>query len=632
VIVEKGICYLQRMSFLSNLQIKVMLLFFIVAFVPLGIVAAFSIKTAEELIINMVSNQLENVADDKTALLEKWISERKSDIKVVAGSSILKSMDPEQITPYLQLVVKNYEVYTGFVVVLNDGSVVFDSFGKLVSYAQKEWFKEPMVGKLYISGISLDPERKESVFCVSAPIVGDNGDVKGVVCATVGSRTILSIILRVSLGETGECYLVDKEGTFLAHKEPRRILTENIAQSESFKNIFGGGHHRRIYTDYRGIEVLGASRKIAGTEWYLVVEQDRDEAFMSADKLERYVYVVIAFSLCGAIILSWLLSFYVVNPIRTLSEAANIIAEGNFESALVKSTRTDEIGMLYAAFGDMAKQLQAKQHSLEEKVDLTQAELEETDVRLKKTELAAARSEQFAALGRLAAGVTHEIRTPLASIKLFLESVESEIEISPEYEEDFQIAMNQIKRIEATINRFLDFARPQEPVFSTIDVTQLIEDTMLVVRPKANQQETIMSQITNNDLPKIQGDKKQLGEVLLNLMVNALEAIANRGELTVAASRSYTEVGGHPRDCVRIDISDTGPGIEAKNIGRLFNPFFTTKVSGTGLGLSIVYSTVQRHGGDFKVKSIVGEGATFTVFLTAQSSEEIKEYGKGTDS
>ena len=112
-------------------------------------------------------------------------------------------------------------------------------------------------------------DRKKSFFQIFAPIFADNGEVKGAVCAAVDTHTILSIILRVSLGETGECYLVDKQGTFLAHKEPWRILTENIAQSESFKNIFGGRHNRRIYTDYRGIEVLGTSRKIADTDWYL---------------------------------------------------------------------------------------------------------------------------------------------------------------------------------------------------------------------------------------------------------------------------------------------------------------------------------------------------------------------------
>jgi signal transduction histidine kinase len=587
--------------------------------------AEFSIRTAEELIIHMASNQLENVADDKVSLLERWISERKADLRVVAGSSILKSLNPEKIAPYLNLVERYYEVYKGFVVVAREGNVIYNSLGDQLAYGLEDCHIENSVNRLYISNITFDPEQNESFFYIYAPIFNDEGDVIGAVCSVVGTRSILSIILRVSLGETGESYLVDKEGTFLAHKEPGRILTENIAQSESFKNIFGEGSQRKIYTDYRGIDVLGTSRRIAGTDWYLVVEQDRDEAFMSADKLKQYAYAVIAFFIFAAITCAWLFSYYVVYPIRKLSYSAKILARGEFEKARVETKRKDEIGLLYHAFEDMAKKLEARQNSLEKKVDLTEAELKETDVRLKKTQLAAARSEQMAALGRLAAGVTHEIRTPLASLKLFLQSVQSEIEISPEFEEDFQIGMNQIKRIEGTINRFLDFAKPQDPILSTIDIRQLIEDALLVVKPRANQQETSVKLSIDEGLPTISGDKKKLAETLLNLMVNALEAMAHRGTLTIRAFPDRCEIGEHPRTCVQIDISDTGLGIPEENIPHLFEPFFTTKTTGTGLGLSIAYSTIQMHGGDIRVENLPGGGTTFSIFLpTSAKLEERK--------
>jgi signal transduction histidine kinase len=564
----------------------------------------------------MASNQLENVTDDKASLLERWISERKADLRVVAGSSILKSMDAHQIALYLRLVGKNYRVYNGFVVVSREGEVVFDSIGKQLDYVWEECYKKPFTEGLYISNIFLAPEGKKSFFHISAPIFGDNGEIKGVVLTAVSTQTILSIILKIALGGTGECYLVDKGGTFLAHKEPRRILTENIAQSESFKNIYSNGNNRKIYSDYRGIEVLGASRKIPGTDWFLVVEQDRDEAFISVDRLKRYVYLLIIFVICAAILLAWLLSYYVVHPIRRLSEAARALAKGEFEKSIIKINRTDEIGVLYHTFENMAKQLQKRQHSLEKKMGHTEVELKEIDLLLKKTQLAVARSEQLAVLGRLAAGVTHEIRTPLTSLKLFLESIQNEIEISPEYEEDLQIGLNQIKRMEATINRFLDFAKPQEPKLSTIDVKHLIEEALLVVKPRANQQETLVEVIIDNKLPVIKGDRKQLAEALLNLMVNSLEAVRNRGKLTITGSLDRCEIAGDLScKCIRIEILDTGPGIADENIPRLFEPFFTTKASGAGLGLSIAYSTIQMHGGDIKVENLIGGGIAFSIFL-----------------
>ncbi|MGA1870878.1 MAG: cache domain-containing protein [bacterium] len=607
---------MQPRLFFNNFQMRVQLLFLLVALVPLCIVAVFSIRTAEELIINMASNQLENVTDDKASLLERWISERKADLKVVAGSSILKSMDAPQIDLYLRLVGENYQVYNGFVVVSREGEVIFDSIGKQLDYLWEECYKKSFTEGLHISNIFLSPEGKKSFFYISAPIFGDNDKIKGVVLAAVSTQTILSIILRISLGQTGECYLVDKEGTFLAHKEPRRIMTENIAQSESFKNIFNNMNNRRIYSDYRDIEVLGASRKIPGTDWFLVVEQDRDEAFMSVDRLKRYVYLLIIFVVCAAIVLAWLLSYCVVHPIRRLSEAARTLARGEFEKSIIKSNRRDEIGVLYSAFENMAKQLQKRQHSLEEKMGLTEAELKEIDLELKKTQLAVARSEQLAVLGRLAAGVTHEIRTPLTSLKLFLESIQNEIEISPEYEEDLQIGLNQIRRMEATINRFLDFAKPQEPKLSTINIKHLIEEALLVIKPRAHQQETLVEVKVDNQLPVIKGDRKQLAEALLNLMVNSLESVRNRGKLTITGSLDRCEIAGNlPCKCIRIEVLDTGPGIADENIPRLFEPFFTTKASGAGLGLSIVYSTIQMHGGDIKVKNLIGGGIAFSIFL-----------------
>lgn len=623
---------MNKKFFLANLQIKVMLLFVAIALVPLGVMGAFAIKTAEELILNMVKNQIKHVAVDKAALLERWISERKADLEVVAGSSILRSLDREQIVPYFELVKDKYKVYSEFIVVSRDGSVVYDSSNKKSHPQMKKWFQESLAGKSYLSDIDFDPGQQESFFRISTPLLDASGAIKGAVCAKVGTNVILSMVLRISLGETGECYLVNRDGTFLAHKDPQRILTENIAQSESFKNIFNASQHRITYIDYRGIEVMGASARVEGTDWSLVVEQDKDEAFGGAARLKGYIFLVAGLSAGGALFLAWLFSHYVVNPIRKLSLAANCLARGEFAKADFNINRADEIGLLSNAFADMARQLQDRQQKLEQRMVLKESELEETGVKLKETQQAAARSQQLASLGRLASGVAHEIRTPLTSLKLFLESVESEITISPDYEEDFQVAMNQIKRMEATINRFLDFARPPNPIFSLIEVRELIEESLLVIGPKARKQETIIQKSICSALPKIKGDRKQLGETLLNLMVNALEAVAHRGKLIIAADLTELQTADGLRRGIRIDVGDTGPGIMAENVTRLFDPFFTTKATGAGLGLSIVFSTIQRHGGEVMVRSIVGEGTTFSLLIPVDAEPMIGEDGKHTDS
>jgi signal transduction histidine kinase len=467
---------------------------------------------------------------------------------------------------------------------------------------------------------------------MAAPVFDHEGTIAGTVCATVGTSTILNIVLNVGLGETGECYLVDKEGTFLAHKESRRILEENIAQSGSFKNIFAGETRQKTYLDYRGIEVLGISRKVPGTDWYLVVEQDRNEAFESADLLRWYIGAAMAFSISCAVFLSWAVARHFVHPIGKLSKAANRLAGGEFDEAAVQTNRKDEIGLLYKAFDDMAVQLRQRQLSLEKEVDRKVSELRETDSMLRQSRLAAARSEKFSALGRLGAGVAHEIRTPLTSIKLFLESVECEIEISPEYEEDFRIAMRQIRRIETTINRFLDFTKPRELIFSVVDIGQVVDDVISVVRPMANKQECSLEMNMQKNLKNIKGDRKLLEEAFINLMINSLEAMENGGRMVVAAAMDHREINGENISCVRVDVADTGQGIAEESIANIFDPFFTTKSSGTGLGLSLVHSSVQRHGGAIGVRSPDGGGTVFSIFLPSERNKDFYEdQGKNTD-
>lgn len=594
-----------------------MLLFSLFALVPLCAVGLFSIRTAEEVILRTAANQVGQLARDKGALLERWITERKADIAVVAGSSILSEVDPDTMGAYLRLVKDNYRVYSGIAVVGEDGGLIYATPGGPPLPERGSWFEEARRGHLYMSDIRFNPEVSQSFFFISAPLGDGSGNVGRIVCATVGTNAILSAVLAISLGETGECYLVNREGLFLAHKEPRRILTENIAQSESFRNIFSGQRKRITYVDYRGIEVIGASAKVEGTDWALVVEQDRDEAFRSADVMGRYILLVTAFSTLAALLSAWLLSRTVATPIRKLSSAARRLAAGDYRGADIRDERKDEIGLLHTAFAEMAEQLRDRQRSLEAQVVLREAELKETGVELKRSQEAAARSQQLAALGRLAAGVAHEIRTPLTSLKLYLESIEDDVDISLETEEDYQVAMTQIRRMEATINRFLDFARPQAPILTDIDPAELIEEALLVAGPRARQQETLILPEVSAVLPRVRGDKKQLGEVLVNLMINALEALNAGGKLRI---RAMVENGGSDpaegaQAFVRIDVEDTGPGIERPNLPRLFDPFFTTKATGTGLGLSIAFTTLQRHGGMIKVRSREGAGTVFSVLI-----------------
>jgi two-component system, NtrC family, sensor kinase len=611
-----------------TLKTKLALLFLTLALVPLCIIGAYAIHTTERLIVDLVLRQLENAAADKAALLERWLVERKADMQVLAGTSLVKTMDPRMIAPYFHLIQSKYGVYKDIAVVDGSGNLVFSNHGGPLNVAVHPWSRAAAQQTLYLSEIAYLPEQEESTFTIAAPVL-DGEQIMGAVYGTVGTSTIIYSILNIALGVTGECYLVDQNGTFLAHKEPHRILKENISQSDSFKNIFGRHDQKKPYLDYRGVEVLGRYQKVSGTQWYLVVEQDRDEAFESVDALRRYLYVTVFLSISCAFVLTWIIARHFVSPIRALARSADILADSQTGRAPLQTQRQDEIGALCRAFENMALKVRERQDGLEQKVSLKEAELKEIDLTLKQIKIIAERSEKFAAIGRLGAAVAHEIRTPLASIKLFLESVQSEIEISSEYEEDFSIAMGQITRIEAAINRLLDFTKPQDLVFDTIGIAQLVQEVVFMIRPMANKQACVLETHMESDLPNIEGDKRFLEEALINLLINALEAIPAHGRISITASRDHFDRDGRNLPCIRIDVADNGHGISAEAMKLLFEPFFTTKTSGTGLGLPLVYHTVKRHGGLIRVDHQAGGGAVFSIFLPLQTADPEK-YGKNT--
>jgi signal transduction histidine kinase len=604
------------MKNLFTLKTKLVFLFLVLSLVPLGIIGMFSINTTEALIESLVLRQLENVASDKAAILERWLEERKQDLQVIAATSLLKSMDPNVIAPYLELVQAHYGVYNNMTVATSENRIVFSTHPIDPIADMDAWATGPE--GLALSPITYLPRERESTFRIAAPIFEQGGRI-GTVVGTVGTNKIITIILQVSLGKTGECYIVDRNGIFLAHKEPRRILTENISQSESFKNIFESRDRKRTYLDYRNIEVLGTSRKIGGTDWHIVVEQDRDEAFQSMDALKGQVYFTVFLAISSALVLTWVISYHIVRPVRSLSHSADQLATADFNVEPIKTNRRDEIGVLCRAFADMAREVRQRQDSLEEKISLKAAELKETDHTLKQFRLIAERSEKFAALGRLGAAVAHEIRTPLTSLKLFLESIHAEIEISPEYTEDFTVAMGQISRIEAAINRLLDFTKPKELIFSEVRIDLLITDIVSMIRPLATKQECVVKTRVAPDLPEVKGDKKLLEEALVNLFINALEAMPEKGRIYVTAEVDAFDSDGGSIPCVRIDIADSGPGFAPENLDLIFEPFFTTKSAGTGLGLPMVFNTVKRHEGEIRARNREEGGALISLFLPVQS-------------
>lgn len=267
--------------------------------------------------------------------------------------------------------------------------------------------------------------------------------------------------------------------------------------------------------------------------------------------------------------------------------------------------------------------------------DLQQAhgELKQSLEKLQNAQDHIIRAEKLASVGRLAAGVCHEILNPLNIISGHIQALNLEREGDASLQEDFQSIMEEINRIELIIAGLLKFSRKDEMAFRTGDINQELESVLTLMEKELALQGVTVKRLLMPELPEINFDPNRLRQVFLNLINNARHAMENGGTLTVTTRlirqvgegahqtmtpidlRSYEELKG---DCfLQIRFQDTGPGIKKENMDKLFEPFFTTKPEdqGTGLGLSICYAIIEKHLGNLEVESEYGNGATFIIEL-----------------
>jgi two-component system NtrC family sensor kinase len=225
------------------------------------------------------------------------------------------------------------------------------------------------------------------------------------------------------------------------------------------------------------------------------------------------------------------------------------------------------------------------------------------------------RTEKLVALGQLSAGIAHELNTPLGSILGFARLLMKEQDRTPEERERLEIIAEQAIRGSAIIKRLLNFARQSAPELADTDINEVITDSLMILGEEIEKRRiTVVTEL--GAAPLLRADKRQLEQVIINMMLNAMQAMTGSGEIRISTSRN-----GH---AVSIGIRDNGPGIPRDVRTRIFDPFFTTKPigEGTGLGLSICAGIVSAHGGAIQVESEEGNGASFLITLPLHRNEE----------
>ena len=277
-------------------------------------------------------------------------------------------------------------------------------------------------------------------------------------------------------------------------------------------------------------------------------------------------------------------------PLEELKRVIGRVSEGDLAARVDFAKRNDDVGQLGQQFNEMIRQLEENRAEIE---------------RLHQREMA--RAEHLATIGELAAGLAHEIRNPLAGIAGVVEVMGRELPPESSSRAVLPEVHSEIQHIQAILNDLLVYARPRPPEFHPADLNATVEQAVFLARQQVRTKPIEITLEPEKRLPGILHDPVQVQQVILNLLLNGIQAISNQGKIEVALRQE--------REYAVVRIRDNGKGISRESLPRIFKPFFTTRKEGTGLGLPLARGIVESHKGRIEVTSEPGRGTQFEVWL-----------------
>ncbi|NPV44596.1 MAG: hypothetical protein HPY70_11595 [Firmicutes bacterium] len=355
------------------------------------------------------------------------------------------------------------------------------------------------------------------------------------------------------------------------------IEDERVAHMEPINKI---GSMRRRDLVRKPLPVI-TEGGLTGILW---VEDRIPTDFFKFMSIRYFSFIITGISLIGGIIGTTIL-------IKNILKDINIIKNG--------------IGKLKNNLGSRIPRISGELDQVAETINQMAFELEEK----KKLEEQLHRSERLAALGQLVSGIAHELRNPLGIIRATVQIMEKSVKEKKEVEEYTSIIKEQVDRQNRIIKELLDFARPSPPRMEPVNLNALLDSVLTFTGGYAKNKGVDLITEKQDNLPPVMADGEKIKQVMVNLILNGIQAIEKKGEMVI---KTYTR-----GDKVIAEFTDTGPGIPREHLENIFNPFFTTKDTGTGLGLAISYQIMKMHHGAIEVESSEGKGSTFRMTLPA---------------
>lgn len=549
-----------------RLRCLLLITMLLITVLPLSITVGLSFYQYRKLIVEETHNNVSWSADSARRTIEAFLEKLRATVVVVANAySIEELSDPDVLDHIFANLKAEHKGLVDLSLIGPDGiqksySGPFDLSGK--SYADSAWFQNALTRKIYVSEVFLG-YRNIPHFVIAASKKDPKGRGYWVLRASIDTLTLDRFLESVDTEAIDDMFLITEQGKL---------------QSSS-----------RFYGQVAGEITLALQSQPKKTGVTLMVDQREDQPLIRAIGFVQ-----------GS---PWML---VLDHQRYFHRKSWMV----FRNQLLSIFFTCTLLAMAAAFllaDYLARNIQRANECRE--------------MMLYQTE----HTGKLASIGRLAAGVAHEINNPLSIINEKAGLMKDMLQRT----DDFQHRDKFIKQLDALekavqrsrviTHRLLGFARRMEVSLESLQLTDVIEEVLGFLNKEAIYRNIKIEQFFATDLPNIQSDRGQLQQVFLNIINNAIDAVDDGGEISIACQQPGPE-------CIQVDISDNGPGIPPEILKNIFEPFFTTKRSkdkqGTGLGLSITYGLVKKLGGEITVRSEIGVGTTFSlIFPLAQQSQ-----------
>lgn len=420
------------------------------------------------------------------------------------------------------------------------------------------------------------------------------GEVNGMLFARINLKVMWDIVDNLIIGEDGEAFIIDSNGTYIAHSERINVYMRNKFKREeilSAATTSVPGHS--IYRDEQHEQILAAYAAVELTRWKIIIQQPTREAFAQVRTMKYQTIFLVLSSIILASFIAYIYTCRILRPINNLIAGIQRFSTGDLDYQIV-ATGHDEIATLVEHFNAMAYKLKEFQKSL-------------------------TRTERYETLSRVAAILSHEIKNPLNAMVINMQILKKELEREfPDKERMYKfhtIILSEINRVDKLVNNFLLLAKPpkskKEPLIIQSILTEIVEEQ------RENTQTHSINVLQNfyDKAITVFADASGLKQAFLNIYINAIQAMTTGGTITLSLYPLHPFSQFADRGSVKIEFQDTGPGIDESQKDKIFDFYYTTKSDGTGLGLAISQQIIEDHGGTIEVESKDKNGATFIITL-----------------